>query len=274
VGEIERILFIDESGTPGKSKLPARKTVNCLAFCAGVLLEWKALPQFVDRHTRLVSECFRPNLPEIKGASLLNDLAPGVDEAAALKRIAAMVGDSNLRIWVTGCELGCDPHPRYPGAGKKPAVIARNLLVDRVNGMAKSPAYSDYSWLFVCDLSSGGDLAQFGTTVASFRDALVGRARAHSIHAEVLGGDSRRWPAIQIADVYAFYARHAFGVKRGLAGASVSKGEAFVDFLYPTLQRSATKSVVGWATWPSKIGVSTGVLKTPTYTQLHKFWKL
>ena len=274
MGAIERILFIDDSGSPERANGATHKTVNGLWFCAGGLLEWSALPGLAERHARLLSECFRPGLPEIKGRSLPNDLAPSVNEEGALQQIATIVRETGLRVWVTGCERDCDPHPRYPGAGTRPSLIARNLLVDRVNGMAKSLAYSGHTWVFVCDLSSGGDLAQFGTTVASFRDAIVGRDRSRAIHPEVLGGNSKNWPAIQLADVYAFYARHAFGVKRGLAGSKATKGEAFLNQLFPTLQRSAGKNVVGWATWPHKFGVSPKVLKKPTSAQLMKFARL
>jgi hypothetical protein len=97
VGDVERVLFIDESGAPGRGGSSTRTTVSGLAFCVGVLVRWQTLAELASAHKRLVEQWFRPGLRELKGATFSNDLAKGVQPGAALNHLAQLVKETGLR---------------------------------------------------------------------------------------------------------------------------------------------------------------------------------
>jgi len=249
---IQHVLFIDESGSGGATAgRSTARTCESIWVTVGVLIPWDRLDEAEATLENVKVGCFKPGTREIKGRYVKRDLLPGVSEASALAQLAGIAPGVEGSVWVAACAPPCDPHARYPAAATDPRAIARHLLIDRVNGMAGSRPFDRSSWLIVCDLSNSADLAQFSSTVTGFTEAIANRPRSKVIHPELLGATSERWPAIQIADVFGFYARHALGAKLHIPRARWETTEMFIDHLYPSLKRSGSGSVVGWAPWPS-----------------------
>lgn len=239
---------------------------------AAVALKWPSHGQFCDLFQAFKAEYFRPALREIKGSTFAADLKPGIEEVNGLGAIRRLIDSVDASVWVSACAYTETRHDRYPEAGTNPKLIARHLLVDRVNGMARSQQFGQRSWLFACDISSSGDLAKFSMTVNGFRDVISGRGRSAAINPEVVGVTSERWPAIQVADVFAYYARHAIASRLGVKGAKLPKGLAFCKTLRPALKKSWDNRVVGLAYWPKQIPAAAYVSpwgsRIPSYLEL------
>lgn len=274
---VERILFIDESGTgPTRSQGPAapRGPVSTTRVAAGVLVEWRRLSDFSRQVSSVRETLLRTSTPEVKGSTLIRDLKPGIVVGDVLERLGDVLKLTDASVWVAACAPPDGPHPRYPSAGANACNIARHLLVDRVNGMARSGTYDNRSWLVVLDISSSKDLADMGGMVTSFQDTVASRVRSEVLFPEVLGGRSERWAPIQMADVFAYFAQHAFGVAYGLRGSRVAIGDLFNRHLFPHLKLSSSGRTVGWAKWPARPWLSSSVLRNPNYEQTRAYRRL
>lgn len=274
---VERILFIDESGTgptSAQGRSAASGPVSTTRVAAGVLVEWNRLADFNRQVYAARKGLLKAATPEVKGSTLSRDCRPGVAVGDVLESLSEVVSTTGASVWVAACPPPSGPHPRYPGAGTNACAIARHLLIDRVNGMASSGTYKPRSWLAVHDISSSRDLADLGGMAASFQDVVANRARSAVLCSEVLGWRSEIWAPIQVADVFAYFAQHAFGVAYGLRGSRVANGDLFNRHLFPYLKASSSGRTVGWAKWPLRPWPSNAILRNPSDEQSHGYRRL
>lgn len=274
---IAHAVFVDESGSGTIRTVNGRPTANNLWVAVAVCLPWSHRQELDGRFEGWKWKYLRAGTREVKGQHLRRDLIEPASESMALAALANLNQELGTSIWVAGCGPRCEVHARYPEAGSDSRTLARHLLVDRMTGMARASEFEESSWLILYDLSNVGDVANFSEVVTGFRDAVAGRSRGKAIHPEVVGVPSERWPGIQIADVFGYYARHALATVLGVSGADPVRGMAFGRFLRPALKRSRTGALVGWARLPHGRPaeyVSPWGTRTPRYDELVAFRSL
>lgn len=243
--QVSHLVFIDESGL----SLPGR-SIQSLWVSAAVAFPFER-NRDLDRALRAErAVCFRSRVKEFKGHWVKSsELRSGITADEVGRRVADVFRRFDGHAWLTVTKAGCPVPPGFTAPSPSTKEIARQLLLERVNGLLRTGRYAPANWLLVWDLGNVQELVDLSAAVAGFADGVSGAGIDPRLYPLVLGGLSHDWGGLQVADIFAHFALHKFGVEAGLPDANPSKAAAFDGHLEPCLQRSATGGVVGLKRW-------------------------
>lgn len=237
-------VFIDESGNGSPVNSAER-----LWFTAAVALPFAHLTQLRADLNRIRTAHFRSSVDEIKGTAMPHHLRPGSTIDGVSNLLLATIQQIGAHVWVTGTQSGVNPLPQLAVSPQRPKDIARQLVLERINGFLNTGRYAPDEFLIVWDISGQKELDDFSANVAAFHNAYSGAPLNPRMAPAVLGGLSHDWAGIQLADVLAHFAVHYQGHQMGLAPSRADKANAWANLLHICLQRDAYGRTVGWKFW-------------------------
>ncbi len=242
---VSHVVFLDESGLSRWGN-----SIQSLWVSAAIAIPFERSRELDADVAAVRRASFRARVKELKGhLTKRSELLSGVTPADVAQRAAALVSKFGAHAWVTATRLGCPRPPGFTSSSPQAKEVARQLLLERVNGMLATGRYAPENWLMVWDLSQTEELYDLSAAVGLFANGITGAKIDPRLYPMVLGGLSHDWGGLQLADIYAHFALHKVGVDQRLPDANLSKADAFDVHIEPTLQRSSTGAVVGFKRW-------------------------
>jgi hypothetical protein len=242
---VSHLVYLDESGLsrPGPS-------IQSLWVSAAVALPFERARELKADLDLVRVACFRSRVREIKGHLVKRaELLAGVTVEDVAHGVCATFQRYDGHAWIAATRVGC---PVPPGFGAPPPLtkdVARQLLLERINGFLGTGRYAPANWLLVWDVGNVQELIDLSSSVSTFADGYSGTAINPRLYPVVLGGLSHDWAGVQIADLFGHLALHKVGVDLGIPDANPSKAIAFDRHIEPCLQRDAGGRPVGFKRW-------------------------
>ena len=237
-------IYIDESGNGS----PTQDIHRCWVSSAVAVAFDRT--QVLDEGVRsVISRHFSPYIRELKGSAITKYLRANSTVMDVARDVGAILDDTQAHCWIGASSYGRTPpahlHLRNPRAKD----IARQLLLERINGLLVTGYHATDHCLIIWDISTQQELQDFSASIANFRSAYDGTPRSERLAPAALGGLSHDWSGLQTADIIAHCALHYLGCQRSLAGSRLDKAQAFKEHFLPRLQRSVRGNLVGWKVW-------------------------
>jgi len=242
---VSHAVFIDESGL----SLPGN-TIQSLWIATAVAVALDR-SRILDQDTATErSRLFRSRVKEFKGHLIKHsELLSGVTADDVAAAVAGLLRKYDAHVWTVATIAGCPVPIGFVGPIVSTKSIARQLLLERVNGLLGTGRYAPAHWMMVWDVSDVQELTDFSSATASFANGYTGQKISDRLYPMVLGGLSHDWAGLQLADIVAHLALHKVGAGRKFPDANPRKGAAFDARIEPVLQRDQGGRVVGWKTW-------------------------
>ena len=242
--KVSHVVFIDESGicAPGGK-------ISSLWISAAVAVPLERARDLQSQLEQVKRANFLPRMGELKGTVMRQNLLRGRSLEVAAAEVSGLLSTFNAHVWVVATRRGCRTLAGTRASLTSPKGIARQLLLERINGFLNLGHYDPASWLIVWDVSDVQELRDFSHSVSIFENAFTGDSINPRLFPLVLGGLSHDWAALQLVDVVSHLALHRRGADLGLGETNAAKADLFTRYVYPHLQRDAGGRCVGWKTW-------------------------
>jgi len=241
---VSHLVFVDESGNSAPG--PA---ISSLWVCAAVAVPFARVRNLEIRLSQVVSANFHPRMKELKGTVMRQNLlhTRTLDQAAA--DLCGLLTEFETHVWVSTTRAGCRSLQGKGIVFHEPKEIARQLLLERINGFLNLGNYDPASWLIVWDVSDVRELTDFSASVASFENAYTGGPVNPRLFPLILGGLSHDWAGLRLADIVSHLGLHKRGSDLGLNETNSAKAGLFATHVWPRLQKDAGGRTVGWKAW-------------------------
>lgn len=238
MANVSHILFIDESGNAQTGR-----SVLSLWVSAGMAVPFERARDLDAQMNAFRSRNFRSRIREVKGSYLPHELRHGRSLTDVAQDLSRLLSEFDTHNWVVAVR-----RPDFED-GPYTKNMARQLLLERVNGFLNIGNYEPEHWLVVWDISDVQELTDFSASVARFRNAFTGDHRNERLIPLVLGGLSHDWGALQAVDLLSNFALHYRGAQKGFPDVSREKAQGFGTFLKEKLQKTSSGDIIGWKTW-------------------------
>jgi len=237
-------IYIDESGNGAPTADIHRFWVS-----VGVSVAFDRTRTLDDGIRTVVSKHFSPYIKELKGSAVTKYLRIGASVLDVAEDVGNILDDVGAHCWAVASSHGSNPpvnlHLPHPRAKD----IARQLLLERINGLLIAGYHHPDHSLIVWDISTQQELQDFSASIANFRNTYDGTPRSDRLAPAALGGLSHDWSGLQTADIIAHCALHYLGLQSSMAGSKVDKARAFKEHFLPRLQKDSKADLVGWKVW-------------------------
>jgi len=244
LAKFSHAIYIDESGNAANSNDIARYWVTA-AFA--VDFEHKDL---LDQGIRdILVNNFDSTITELKGHGIPRDLKLGKTSTDVAQDLADLWDQINANAWVVGTSYGVNVPPGVYGKKIKAKDIARQLMLERLNGFLDSGHLAPGHCLLIWDISERQELQDFSRAVSVFRDGVTNTHLNPRLAPAVLGGLSHDWSGLQAADLVSHYALHHLARRTWAKGSRQDKADDFGKLFMPRLQKDSKGSIVGWKIW-------------------------
>jgi hypothetical protein len=242
---VSHLVYIDESGLS-----LAGPSIQSLWVSAAVAFPFERARELRTDLDIVRVACFRTRVREIKGhLTKRSELLRGktVDDVA--RGVADVFQRYDGHAWIAATRVGCPVPPGFRTPTPLTKDIARQLLLERVNGFLGTGRYAPANWLLVWDVGNVQELIDLSAAVSTFADGYSGVSISPRLYPVVLGGLSHDWAGVQVADLFGHLALHKVGADLGLPDANAAKSAAFDTHVEPRLQRDAGGRCVGFKRW-------------------------
>lgn len=238
-------VYIDESG----SGSPKQTDINNIWVSAAISVCFEDKVALDEGIQKILDDFFRSDVDELKGTYMPNRLLQDKTVDDVVSSFHDLISSLSANIWVAGTFGGSIAPPGFDVQTPHAKEIARQLLLERINGYLNAGYEPDDHFLLIWDISDVQELTDFSRNVAAFKNGYTGDTINPRLAPAILGGCSHDWSGVQAADMIAHLAFHHIGIEDSILGANPVKAKAFKDYIWPVLRRDKKKNVVGWKKW-------------------------